>query len=264
MKKIGTSAEPEEPSESGFMTFWEHLDELRTRIVRAAIAFVVGACVAWYFRHELLLWITQPFVEGWGKRPGMGPALHFPAPAALFLAYLKMSFLGGAVLSLPFVLHQLWSFIAPGLYSRERRYVLPFILVSCGLFVSGAYFGWKIVIPPAFQYLLDFQDLPPNSPLRIEPTVMVDEYLEFMIQALVGFGAVAEVPIVVVFLSALGLVNYKQLWKFFRYFVVIAFVIAAIITPPDPMSQILVALPVCLLYLISIGLAYLIGPKPRT
>jgi sec-independent protein translocase protein TatC len=261
MKQIGMPPKPEDEAEPGFMTFWEHLEELRTRIVRAALAFIVGSCIAWYFRHELLLWITQPFVEGWGKR-GEGPALYFPAPAALFLAYLKMSIMGGGVLALPFILHQLWSFVAPGLYSSEKRYVIPFVFTSSALFIGGAYFGWKVVFPPAFQYLLDFQDLPPNSPLRIEAAVMVDQYLEFMIQALVAFGAVAEVPIVVVFLAMLGIVNYKQLWKFFRYFVVVAFTVSAIITPPDPMSQILVALPVCLLYLISIGIAYLVGPKP--
>lgn len=259
MKNLGTDESAPPP---GVMTFWEHLNELRTRIVRAAIAFLIGGAIAWYFRAQLLLWITQPFIEGWGQREG-GPALYFPAPQSLFIAYIKISLLGGGVLSLPFVLHQVWSFVAPGLYAKEKRYVLPFVFSSCLLFVGGAYFGWKFVFPPAFQYLLDFQDLPPDSPLRIESSVMVDQYLEFMIQALVGFGAVAEVPIVVVFLSMLGIVNYLQLWKFFRYFVVVAFVVSAIITPPDPMSQVMVALPVCVLYLLSIGLAYVLGPKPK-
>lgn len=250
-------------SEPAAMTFFEHLDELRTRLIRAALAFVIGGVVAWWFKEELLIWITKPFVDGWHGAGGEPAKLHFPAPASLFIAYIKLSLLGGAVLSLPFVLYQVWAFIAPGLYSKEKKVAIPFVISSTGLFAAGAYFGWRFVFPLAFDYLLNFQELPKDSPIRVEASVMIDQYLEFIIQALVAFGVVFEIPVVIFFLSAIGLITHKHLIKFFRYFIVVAFVISAIITPPDPLSQIMLAAPLCLLYSLSIGIAYLMS-KRRT
>lgn len=244
------------------MTFWEHLEELRSRLIRAAIAFMIGGVVAWFFKEDLLLWITKPFVDGWHGAEGSAPALHFPAPASLFLAYIKLALLGGGVLSLPIVLYQIWAFIAPGLYAREKRFAIPFVVSSCLLFAVGAYFGWRVVFPVAFDYLLNFQELPANSPIQVEATVMIDEYMEFMIRGLVAFGVVFEIPVVVFFLSVVGVVNHRHLIKFFRYFVVVAFIISAIITPPDPLSQLFLALPLCLLYGVSIIIAYFFGKKP--
>lgn len=245
------------------MTFFEHLEELRKRLIRAAIAFVIGGAIAWWFKEELLIWITQPFVEGWHSEGDEPAKLHFPAPASLFIAYIKLSLLGGGVLSLPFVLYQVWAFIAPGLYSKEKKIAIPFVVSSTGLFAGGAYFGWRFVFPLAFDYLLNFQKLPENSPIRVEASVMIDQYLEFIIQALVAFGVVFEIPVVIFFLSAIGLVTHKHLIKFFRYFVVIAFVMSAIITPPDPLSQVMLAGPLCLLYGLSIGIAFVMSRRRR-
>lgn len=247
----------------GTMTFWEHLEELRSRLVKAAAAFLVGSIVAWLFKERLLFLLTKPFVDGWHGAPGSKPSLHFPAPQSLFMAYIKLSLIGGAVLSLPFVLYQLWAFIAPGLYKKEKRWALPFVASSCLLFATGAYFGWRFVFPAAFDYLLAFTELPKGSPLSVQATVMVDEYLSFMLQALVAFGAVFEIPIVVFFLSAIGLIDHTHLIRFGRYFVVLAFVVSAIITPPDPLSQVLLAVPLLLLYGVSIGVAWLVARTRR-
>ncbi len=249
--------------EGGTMTFWEHLNELRSRLVKAIVAFAIGAIVAWFFKEDLLVILTKPFVDGWHGAEGSRPALHFPAPASLFLAYVKLAVLGGFVLGLPIILYQFWSFIAPGLYAREKRFAIPFVVLSCLLFAAGAYFGWRFVFPVAFDYLLGFAQVPVDSPIQVEPTVMINEYLEFITHALVAFGLVFEIPVVVFFLTVAGVVDHTHLIKFFRYFVVVAFIIAAVITPPDPMSQLMLAIPLCVLYGISIGIAWLFSKNRK-
>lgn len=239
------------------MTFWEHLQELRVRLIRMILAFIVGAGVAWYFKEDLLVLLTKPYVQGWAK-DGTAPSLHFGDPAGLFISYVKLSMLGGFILSLPIQLYQLWAFIAPGLYSREKWLAVPFVLVSCLLFCCGAYFGFRVVFPLAFEYLLNYAEIPLNSALEVKPTVMIESYLEFVTRALLAFGAVFEIPVVVFFLSIAGIINHTHLIKFARYFIVIAFVVSAIITPPDPLSQVLLALPLIGLYTISIGIAWLV------
>ena len=252
------SANPEE----NVMTFWEHLEELRGRIVRMIIAFAVGGGVAWYFKRQLLIWLTLPFVKAWSDGHNQGTAaLHFPAPAALFLAYVRLAATGGAIFALPFVLYQIWAFIAPGLYSREKRFAVPFVVSSCGLFAAGGYFGWKVAFPVAFKYLLSFSGNL-GAGIDVVPTVMVSDYIDFVTHMLVAFGVAFELPVLSFFLSFAGLVTYKQLIKFFRYFVVVAFIISAVLTPPDPMSQLLLAIPLCGLYGLSILVAMVFGRKP--
>lgn len=253
----------QETLDDGTMTFWEHLNELRSRMIKALLAFVGGAAVAWWFKEDLLVWLTRPFVEGWHGAEGSTPTLHFPAPASLFLAYVKLAVLGGFVLSLPIVLYQIWAFVAPGLYAREKRFAVPFVLVSCALFTLGAYFGWKVVFPVAFDYLLGFTSVPLDAPLQVQATVMVGDYIEFMTRALVAFGIVFEIPVVVFFLTVAGVIDHTHLIKFARYFIVIAFILGAVITPPDPMSQLMLAIPLCVLYCLSIGIAWLFSRRRR-
>lgn len=249
--------------EDATMTFWEHLDELRSRLIKMVIAFIIGAVAAWLYREFLLLWLTKPFVIAWnaGKLPGQA-ILHFPAPASLFLAYIKLSILGGFVLSLPILLYQVWAFVAPGLYSNEKRFALPFVMSSCLLFAGGGYFGWKVAFPVAFQYLLSFAAPKGAENFEVQPTVMIGDYIEFVMRMLLAFGAIFELPVLVFFLSVAGLINHTHMIRFARYFIVIAFILGAIITPPDPTSQLLLAIPLCLLYGLSIGIAWVFGKKP--
>jgi sec-independent protein translocase protein TatC len=245
------------------MTLWEHLDELRSRLIRMIIAFIGGGIISWIYREELLGWLTTPFVKAW---PNVGPGaaeatIHFPSPAALFLAYVRLAMIGGLVFSLPFMLYQLWAFIAPGLYSREKKFAAPFVISSCALFALGGWFGWRFAFPVAFQYLLGFADFKGLNGIKIEPTVMISEYIEFVTHMLLAFGFMSELPVLVFFLSIAGLVNHRHLLKFFRYFVVVAFVVAAVITPPDPMSQLMLAVPLIFLYGVSILVAYVFGRK---
>jgi len=244
------------------MTFGEHLEELRGRILKALFAFVVGGVAAWYFREYVLIWITTPFVTAWTQSiPDQPPALHFPAPASLFIAYIRLSIIAGFIFALPVIFYQIWAFVAPGLYQRERRYALPFVVSSMGLFLSGGYFGWRVAFPVAFKYLLDFSGAVRGKSvsIQVEPTVMIGDYIDFIARMLLAFGTVFELPVLVFFLSVAGVINHTHLIKFARYFIVLAFFISAIITPPDVMSQFLLALPLCVLYLISIGIAWLMG-----
>jgi sec-independent protein translocase protein TatC len=248
------------------MTFWEHLEELRSRLIKALVAFGIGAGAAWYFRESILIWLTTPFVEAWGQSVAAGKAsLHFPAPASLFISYLQLSILSGLVFAMPIIFYQLWSFVAPGLYARERRLAIPFVLSSTFLFMGGSYFGWRFAFPVAFKYLLDFSGQLKSGAveLQIQPTVMIGDYIEFISRMLLAFGAVFELPVLVFFLSLAGVVDHTHLIKFSRYFVVLAFVIAAIITPPDIMSQFLLAIPLCGLYALSIGIAWLFSRKRK-
>ncbi|GMV17592.1 MAG: twin-arginine translocase subunit TatC [Polyangiaceae bacterium] len=248
-----------EDPEAHTMTFWEHLEELRSRLVRAIFAFLIGSVVCWVYREQLLSWLTKPFIDAWnaGKLGGHA-ALHFPAPASLFVAYIKIALLGGLVVSLPIILYQLWSFVAPGLYSREKKLAIPFVVSSCLLFAGGGYFGWKVAFPVAFQYLLGFSGPVGAEGFEVKPTVMIGDYIEFVSRMLIAFGAVFELPVLIFFLSIAGVVTHKHLLKFLRYFIVLAFVIAAIITPPDVTSQFLLAVPLVLLYVLSIGIAWLV------
>ena len=248
--------------EEHVMTFWEHLEELRARLVRMIIAFILGGGTAWFFKEELMNVLAKPFIESWAHGHHEGRAkFTVLAPADAFMAYVQLAAMAGAVFALPIVLYQIWAFIAPGLYSREKRFAIPFVFSSCGLFAGGAYFGFKFAFPKAFDFLLGFTGTLGGG-INIEANVTVGKYIDFVTHMLVAFGVAFELPVLAFFLSIAGIVNYYQLIKFFRYFIVIAFVISAVLTPPDPLSQLLLAIPLCGLYGISIAVAYFFGRKP--
>ena len=245
------------------MTFWEHLEELRGRLIKSIVAVAIGVAIAWIYRQPLLAWLTRPFVLAWqSDKLGAKATLHFGSPAALFIAYVKLSLIGGCVFALPVILFQLWAFIAPGLYSKEKRLALPFVVSSCALFAAGGWFGWRVAFPVAFRYLLSFSGQVADSALSVTPTVMIDDYLNFVGRMLIAFGLVFELPIVVFFLAIAGIVNHRHLIRYARHFVVAAFLVAAIVTPPDVISQLLLAVPLCVLYAVSIVVAWAVGKKP--
>ncbi|MEM1034697.1 MAG: twin-arginine translocase subunit TatC [Myxococcota bacterium] len=255
------------PADDGYddppMTIWEHLGELRRRIVFALIAVVVAAGVSWEFREFFLGIMTAPFIAAW-KQEGLpgNPMLHFQTPAAAFLAYFKLSVLAGVAVAAPVVFYQVWAFIAPGLYAREKKFVVPFVLSSSLLFAGGGYFGWRFVFPKAFEYLLSLSGAIQHGDLAVSPTVMMGDYIDFVTRMLLGFGLIFEIPLFIFFLSVAGIVNYLQLIRFGRWFIVASFLFAAILTPPDITSQVMMAFPMMGLYFLSIGLAYVFGQKP--
>lgn len=244
------------------MSLMDHLAELRTRLVRSLLGMIPGVTVAWMYRAELLEWLVAPMSKAW-KQLGLGePTIHFANPVDLFVAYMQIALVFGLLAASPWVFWQLWGFIAPGLYSREKRFAIPFVLASTLFFAGGALFGYSMVFPPAFEQFLGMAGALPANSIRVQPTIMIDEYMGFTTRLLLAFGLVFEVPVVVAFLAMAGIVNWKQLLMFGRWWILIASVIAALLTPPDVGSQMMMLVPLVVLYYLSVGVAYVLGPKP--
>jgi sec-independent protein translocase protein TatC len=245
------------------MTFWEHLEELRKRLIWSVLAFFVGCALGWEVHEQLLDVLTQPFTRAWTEQNlGGTPALHFASPSAAFVGYFRISMIGGAAVAAPFIFYQLWSFVAPGLYAREKRYIIPFVGLSTILFIGGGYFGWRVAFPISFNYFLSLSGPVGSGGVTITPTVMMAEYIDFCSQMLLGFGLVFELPMLLLFLSIAGIINHLHLIQYGRYFILVAFIIAAILTPPDVPDLLAMAIPMCLLYTVSIGLVYIFGKAP--
>lgn len=243
------------------MTVWEHIAELRKRLVRAMLGVIPGMFIAWELREELLDFLVYPLTKAWLKL-GLGePTLHFANPVDPLVAYLTIAVVCGVIFASPWVFYQIWCFVAPGLYEKEKAYAIPFALVSALFFVGGAFFGYAVVFPLGFESLLGFAGMLPSKLVKVQPTIMISEYLTFSTRMLLAFGVVFEVPVVISFLALVQIVNWKQLLAFGRYWVLIASVLAAVLTPPDVSSMLLMLGPLVALYYMSVVVAYFIGPK---
>jgi len=244
------------------LTFSEHLNELRNRLIWSILAIFIGMCLAWFIREPIFTFLTAPFFKAWRRISTLpDPMLHFANPIEPFVAYLKLSFVGGIFLASPVVLYNLWKFVAPGLYPREKRLVVPFVLSSTILFVGGGLICYALVLPVGFQFFLGFSGDIGNQ-AALTPTIMMNEYMDISIKLILAFGLIFELPVLLTFLALVGILNYRQLLRFGRWFIVLAFIIAAIITPPDVFSQMCMALPLVALYYLSVLLAYWLGPRP--
>jgi sec-independent protein translocase protein TatC len=251
----------EAPPEDVPMTVMEHLRELRSRLIKSLLGLLPGTWLSWEYKEYLLKYLLEPLTRAW-KQLGLGePEIHFSNPVDLFVSYMKISLVCGFLAASPWVFYQVWSFIAPGLYKKERFYAIPFVIASTVCFAGGAFFGYRVVFPLGFETLLGLSGMLPGDAIRVTPTIMLTEYMGFATRMLLAFGVVFEVPVVVTFLAMAGIVNWKQLLKFGRWWVVIASIIAALLTPPDISSQMLMLVPLVVLYFMSVGLAYLFGPK---
>lgn len=240
------------------MTVMDHLRELRKRLVLSMLGMIPGAIVGWLFAPELLNAFLVPFSDAM-RQHGYEPVIHFPNPMDQLVAYLKIALVSGLFVGVPWLAWQGWAFIAPALYEQEKRYAIPFVLASSIFFTGGAYFGFSVVFPLAFEMLLGLGgDL---GDVIVKPTIMINEYLSFATRMLIAFGVVFEIPVVVTVLAAAQVVNWKQLLDFGRWWVVIAAVLSAILTPPDVGSMMLMIVPLVVLYFLSVGVAYFVGPK---
>lgn len=266
MASAATGREPdgtEDPADDEPMTIWEHVRELRTRLVRSLIALLPTSMIAWEFKERLLSFLVQPLTKAW-KALGLGePTLHFSNPLDMFIAYMQIAVVVGFIGASPWIFYQAWMFIAPGLYAREKRYAIPFVMASSIFFAGGAFFGYAVVFPLGFETLLSLGGMLPSGDLRVQPTLMINEYLGFATRMLLAFGVVFEVPVVISFLAIAQVVNWKQLLGFGRWWVVIAAVIAAFLTPPDIGSMLMMLVPLIVLYYIGVLVAFLLGPKPE-
>jgi sec-independent protein translocase protein TatC len=243
--------ESDDRSDDEALPFTAHLEELRTRMIRSFVAIVIGASVAYAFKEKLFDVLTRPLIEVMGHD---GKIIFTGLPEAFF-TYLKVALLAGVFLAAPVILFEFWMFVAPGLYKKERRLLGPVIILSTLFFVGGALFGYFFVFPWGFKFFLGFA----SETLTALPSMK--EYLGFVSKLLIAFGIAFELPIIITCLAALGLVSPAFLRKNRKYAVVIFFIVGAILTPPDVVTQVMMALPLIVLYELSIVGAMIFGRK---
>lgn len=271
--------------EEGRMPFFEHLRELRDRLRNAIIALILGFGIAYFFKEDIFVFLAGPLSDVWANLhaanpkaiPDATPTLVFTGPVEAFWTYFSLAFWAGVFIASPVVFHQLWKFIAPGLYKKERKLGLLFAISSALLFVAGAAFCYRFVLPQVYDFLLGYSsgNLSEMTSLMsgnegeavdklvaLKPMLKMNEYLDFAKKMLIGFGLAFELPLVIFFLALIGVVNHRSLWRFNRWAIVLAFVIGAILTPSaDVASQLLLAGPLLLLYNLSIILAYFVTKR---
>ena len=245
------------------LPFMEHLEELRTRVVRVIWGLLPGVAAAWIFREELLELVLWPLVEAWKSRGLGAPEVRFRDLTEPFIAYMKVAIVTALLATSPWTFWQIWGFIAPGLYRREKLLALPFVAASTICFVGGAVFGYLVVFPVGFETFLGFSGTLPGGTITLKPALMIKDHLGFSLKMLLAFGVVFEIPVVVTFLAAAGIVDWKQLLRFGRWWVVVAAVLSALLTPPDAGSQLLMLGPLVALYFLSVLVAMLFGTKEK-
>jgi sec-independent protein translocase protein TatC len=233
------------------MSLMEHLEELRRRIIHSAAYLAVGFFAAWFLHDRLVGFIQAPLVK-------IGKSLVFTHPMDPLNLDLQVSLLGGAILASPFILFQVWLFIAPGLYQKERRFVVPFMAATVSLFLAGAAFGYFWVLPSALKILIvDFGH-------NFTSMVTIEEYSSFFLSIILGLGISFELPILIFFLALFGIVSPRFLWRNIRYAILAVFIVAAVICPsPDPWTMCIYAMPMLALYLVGIGVAWWVHPSRR-
>lgn len=241
-----------ENTEDKKMSLTEHLIELRKRLVRSFIILVIGFFFCYYYKEWIFDIITKPLIQALPKNS----YLIYTGLTEAFFVYMKLSFFASLIITCPLIMYQIWKFISPGLLSTEKKYVVPFVLSSTILFISGVLFGYFIALPPAFEFFVSFNGK------YLQAMISFSDYLSLFVTFLLGFGLSFELPVIIFFLAKLGIVNAKMLSKQRRYAILIIFIVAAILTPsPDALSQILMAIPLMFLYEISIFVAKFAAKK---
>jgi sec-independent protein translocase protein TatC len=252
---LQTAPEPGRHELAG-MTLLEHLEELRKRIIFSLLGIVAGFAACWYYAELLYGYMQRPIVVALHAHK-LPEKLVYLNPTDPFQMYMKIGLIAGIFLASPWVLYQLWLFISPGLYRNEKKYVLPFMVATVGLFLAGGYFGYRIVYPAALDFLIGYGE-------QFQPMITITEYTDLFMAVVLGLGIVFELPVVIFFLALFGIVDAGFLWRNFRYSILIIFTIAAVVTPTtDILNMCIFAAPMVVLYFISIGIAWFVHPKRR-
>jgi sec-independent protein translocase protein TatC len=241
--------------EQNKMPLFEHLEELRTRLLICCLAVGTGFVVCYFFSSRIFEILMKPWIEA--MPPGQPAKLIYTAPHEAFFVYMKVSFIAGTILAAPVILWQIWKFVAPGLYENEKKYMLPVILFSSSCFVGGVLFGYFVVIPVAFKFFASF------SSEYITPMLRTTEYLSFANKMLLCFGISFQMPVFAFFLAKMGVISADFLKRKRKWAIVLIFVAAAVLTPsPDVVSQLLMAAPLLVLYEGSVWIVHFFGSKP--
>jgi sec-independent protein translocase protein TatC len=244
----GKDEDPDALPEMGLL---DHLNDLRKRLSRSAVAVLVGFLACYAFAEEIFNFLLAPL------RPYLpaGSGLIFTSPPEAFFTYMLAAAVAGLFLMSPYVFYQIWQFIAPGLYEHERKWMIPIALCSALFFATGACFAYYMVFPVAFEFFMSYaKDI-------IQAQLKMEEYFSFTLKLMVAFGIAFELPLFVFFLARLGMVTAKSLRKFRQYAILIIFIVAAILTPPDVVSQLSMAVPLLVLYELSIWVAHFFSTK---
>jgi sec-independent protein translocase protein TatC len=233
------------------MSLMEHLAELRKRLIHSVVYLLIGMAVAWVFHVPLVSFIQKPLLD-----IHLSMTMTHPTDAINF--FIKTAIVFGAIFSSPFILYQVWLFISPGMYANEKRYVVPFMGVTVFLFLGGAWFGYKYVLPGAMQILIvDFGK-------NFTHMITIEDYTSFFLSVILGLGLCFELPVVMFFMALFGLVDGKFFLRHFRYAVLAIFLIAAVICPsPEPVAMCLFASPMLVLYFLGVVIAFLVHPTAR-
>jgi len=238
------------------MGFLDHLEELRKRIIYSIVAIAVGFFACWGYAENIYGIMQRPIMDAL-QQNGLSAKLVYLNPTEPFNLYLKVGAMAGLFVASPFVLYQVWCFISPGLYRNEKRYVMPFMVSTVALFLAGGYFGYKLVLPAALVFLIGYGK-------AFQPMITLSEYSSLFLTIIVGLGAIFEMPILVFFLALMGIVSAGWMWRNLRYSILVIFIIAAIITPTtDILNMCIFAAPMIALYVLSIGIAWLVHPNQR-
>jgi sec-independent protein translocase protein TatC len=245
--------QPDSDKEEGIQeTFLTHLFELRDRLIKSVAALLIVFLGLVYWAPDIFHLFSKPLLDA---LPNGGRMIVTDVTGSFFVP-MKVTMLVAFLGALPVIMYQLWAFIAPGLYKHERQLILPIVTSSYVLFIAGMAFAYFLVFPTVFQFMAHY-----NAPLGADMATDIDKYLSFAMTTFLAFGLTFEVPVVVVVLVKLGMVRIKKLKEIRPYIIVGAFVIAAVVTPPDVLSQLLLAVPLCLLYELGILVARFYEPK---
>lgn len=249
--------DPEEEQLNGKqMSFLEHLEELRRRLLRGILSVFVGFGVCFYFADNIYTYLARPMTDTLHSL-GLSDKLVYTNPVDPFNLYIKLSIMCGIFLVSPFILWQIWLFVSPGLYRHEKRYVWPFILLTSSLFISGGFFAYKLAFPAALRFLVGYGH-------HFQPMVTINEYWDLAISIMLGVGLVFELPVIILLLSIFGIVTPKFLWKHLRYAILVTAILAAAIVPTSDMASIFVVwIPLVGLYILSIGLSWIVHLKKK-
>jgi sec-independent protein translocase protein TatC len=248
---MGTKEEKKSRGQRGEMPFLDHLEELRWRIIKSVISVAIFTFAAFPFSGRILDLLTLP-----NDRLSNSAKLVFLKPTGMVLVRMELAFVLGIIISLPVIFYQFWHFIAPGLLPNEKKYILPVVLLTTFCFIFGAGFAYFLMIPVVLPFLYSM------GTDTITATININEYIRFILQIVLISGLLFELPILSFFLARVGILNPDFLKKYRRYGIVAVFIIAAIVTPPDPISQLIMAVPLTLLYEISIWVA-VIGRRKK-
>jgi sec-independent protein translocase protein TatC len=230
------------------MTLTEHLEELRWCLLKSVLAIVIASIVCYFFSAAVFGFVVAPLKQN--LQPGQN--LIGTSVTEAFFIEIKVALAAGVVFSCPVIFYQVWRFIAPGLSGREKKWVLPFVFCATFFFLGGAYFCYRIVLPVAFKYFIEQYET-----MGVNPAIRIGDYFTFFFRMVLAFGATFELPVFTFFLVRLGIWDYRFMLRSFRYAILVIFILAAILTPtPDVINQCLLALPMLVLYVLSIGVAY--------